>query len=484
MFCEIYDAHFEHRARAPEIAAILSLYRELTGQGGTVAFEALRSALGPVIGTLLVVAEADPQQGYRFTSVGAGTRTLTDLELEGRVVREIPGEIGPFLDELYRRADRDGRPLLTVHRSVKARHVHLWERLVLPCRALDGTLRIVDFAKPLQYRSELLDAVFEASCDGILGLKALRDADGGVCDAVVLTANRSAATYLGVPLDQVVDARLLTLMPSLRTSGAWDRCREVIERGKTERFEMGRTVNGLDTLFRVAATPLEDGFVMSMSDITDLRYALIEMEVRSEEAERAREDLAAEISARQMVEGELRRIATTDGLTGVLNRRGFEEAVRRETATARRYGYPLSVVAIDIDHFKRINDGHGHAAGDTVLMTVAAMFMEELRRDTDVVGRVGGEEFMVLLPHTPAVGAAALAERLRQHLNNMPIPVEGATLHVTASFGVRQLGPEGDPEPMMIGADDALYQAKRSGRDRVVVSSCEEGEAVVPTQAA
>jgi diguanylate cyclase (GGDEF)-like protein len=240
--------------------------------------------------------------------------------------------------------------------------------------------------------------------------------------------------------------------------------------------------------------------MISFSDVTELKYALFEMEAQKDqmelakrhaeraqaaaerarrEAERARGELQAEVAARRQLEEELRRLAHTDSLTGVLSRRGFDEALSAATSAARRHGYPVSLIAIDVDHFKAVNDTYGHAAGDVVLKSAAAMLRDELRRHTDVLGRVGGEEFMVVLPHTTLEGATLLAERLRERLSRLPITVGANIISVTASFGVNELGPAGDHELMKIGADDALYEAKRSGRNRVVTRR-PEGEAARP----
>jgi diguanylate cyclase (GGDEF)-like protein len=128
----------------------------------------------------------------------------------------------------------------------------------------------------------------------------------------------------------------------------------------------------------------------------------------------------------------------------------------------------FSIVAIDIDHFKKINDRFGHAGGDEVLMAVAAIFTETLRRNVDLVARIGGEEFMLLLPGTTQQGAIELAERLRSHLAAMPISIGEEPLAITASFGVKQFDSTSDPERLTIEADDALYKAKRGGRNCVV----------------
>jgi diguanylate cyclase (GGDEF)-like protein len=170
------------------------------------------------------------------------------------------------------------------------------------------------------------------------------------------------------------------------------------------------------------------------------------------------------------MEDELRHAAVTDPLTGVLNRRGFEEALRQTAAFSKRYGHPLSIIAMDLDHFKKVNDLHGHAAGDAALKAAASLVMQELRSETDFVGRVGGEEFTLLLPHTDADGAAALAERIRASLRQHPFLINGVPVPLAASFGVSQLADDHDVDRVLAEADKALYRAKRVGRNRVVVA--------------
>ncbi len=157
--------------------------------------------------------------------------------------------------------------------------------------------------------------------------------------------------------------------------------------------------------------------------------------------------------------------ARVDGLTGLANRRACSEALQAEVARADRFGTPLSVVLADLDGFKAVNDAHGHAVGDEVLRTFAAVLRETLR-ESDVAGRWGGEEFLLLLPGADEDGAADLAERIRAALPSRSIA--GVTeLRVTASFGVAEHGLQPDGEELVAAADAALYRAKRAGRDRV-----------------
>ncbi|QNP40079.1 sensor domain-containing diguanylate cyclase [Lysobacter solisilvae (ex Woo and Kim 2020)] len=167
---------------------------------------------------------------------------------------------------------------------------------------------------------------------------------------------------------------------------------------------------------------------------------------------------------------ELARQATTDELTGVRNRRSLLEVARQEFQRATRYGHPLSVLMIDIDHFKGINDRHGHDVGDTVLRAVANACRDELR-DSDVLGRLGGEEFGVVLPNTGRPGALVVAERLRARIDALRLDGDwGADIAPKVSVGVACM--QGAPriEAVLKQADQALYAAKAAGRNCVQVA--------------
>jgi diguanylate cyclase (GGDEF)-like protein len=167
---------------------------------------------------------------------------------------------------------------------------------------------------------------------------------------------------------------------------------------------------------------------------------------------------------------DLEALAAIDWLTGIYNRRHFETLARAELARCQRYLRPLSILMIDIDHFKAINDRFGHSAGDRVLQTVAAV-CRAAKRDSDVVARVGGEEFALMLPETTEEAATQFAERLRHQIRDCAPTVEGEKLAVTVSIGIAAANLRtAGIESLLRCADQALYQAKRSGRDRVVVS--------------
>jgi diguanylate cyclase (GGDEF)-like protein len=163
--------------------------------------------------------------------------------------------------------------------------------------------------------------------------------------------------------------------------------------------------------------------------------------------------------------GMVERQALVDGLTGLANRRAASDALHAEAARAQRLETPLSVVLADLDGFKEVNDVRGHAVGDEVLRVFADVLRETLR-ESDVAGRWGGEEFLLLLPGADEEGAAQLADRVRIALAGRDI--EGAPgLRVTASFGVAEYAGQSNSEQLVDAADSALYRAKRAGKDRV-----------------
>jgi len=170
--------------------------------------------------------------------------------------------------------------------------------------------------------------------------------------------------------------------------------------------------------------------------------------------------------------------AVRDGLTGVFNRRALTERLDSEVAHALRHKRDLCALMLDVDHFKRVNDTHGHLAGDEVLRAIAGVLGKTVRCE-DIVARYGGEEFVVLVRDTPLAGAVLLAERLRQAVESEQMSFEGTILSATASIGVAALSAIQEAksqraavaEHLLAAADAALYEAKRTGRNKVVAAS-------------
>jgi diguanylate cyclase (GGDEF)-like protein len=187
--------------------------------------------------------------------------------------------------------------------------------------------------------------------------------------------------------------------------------------------------------------------------------------------------LTALIDAKEALEQELRDAndllsvqATTDALTALPNKRAYCAALHRDLARASREGHPLSLIVMDIDHFKTFNDTWGHAVGDDVLRKVGEVLKEAVRTG-DFPARYGGEEFVVVLPHTGKHGARAVAERIRKSLEATAVLHPDGNLSVTASFGIATTDGRTDPNALFVAADSALYDAKKTGRNRVCLAA-------------
>jgi two-component system cell cycle response regulator len=246
----------------------------------------------------------------------------------------------------------------------------------------------------------------------------------------------------GIPLSEIIDY--------LRSVGAFtgadedasDKLRTLFESEKPFQVDHERPDG---TVIDIRGGPMPGGgFIASYTDITDRKH----------------------------MERELRRLATTDALTGANNRRRFTEISERELQRCKRYGHPLSVMILDADKFKNVNDTYGHEAGDRVLKTLAEVCKTQLR-DVDVFGRFGGEEFTLTFPETTREMAIEAAERLRVALSESPVELDdGTTIDFTVSIGATVLMDEADTLGIMLQrADAALYQAKENGRNRVVFSN-------------
>ena len=166
---------------------------------------------------------------------------------------------------------------------------------------------------------------------------------------------------------------------------------------------------------------------------------------------------------------EVKRLSLTDPLTGLNNRRSFDHAAQQMVGVAIRHHRPLSVLMLDIDFFKKVNDTYGHGVGDQVLARMAQVCRQSIR-STDLLARFGGEEFCLLFPETPADDAKLLAERLRQDISALVFEAAGQTFSITASLGISECFGEGDSlESLLERSDAALYQAKKAGRNRAVI---------------
>jgi len=253
--------------------------------------------------------------------------------------------------------------------------------------------------------------------------------------------------HLGAPLRQLTEAVTAIDLDSL---------------GKKWRLDLQQTQSN-------ELTQLEDAFNRMLKRLEEERIAHY---AALREINKGLEQQVAERTCDlQQANQRLEQLVRTDPLTGAANRRQFMEQAHLEIQRARRDGTPLSVLMMDLDHFKHINDTWGHAAGDLVLRNFSALVADPSRA-TDLLARLGGEEFALLLPNTGLEGAIEVALRIRQRVREQSVDTGCGQIHYSISIGAALLAPgESTYEPMLKRADAALYQAKETGRDRVVAES-------------
>jgi diguanylate cyclase (GGDEF)-like protein/PAS domain S-box-containing protein len=263
-----------------------------------------------------------------------------------------------------------------------------------------------------------------------------------LADEHVMLANERAAAVFGVPLESVVGQRTLDYYAVPE-----DRAR-LIER----LVEQGYIDSYLVRLKRRDGQEFWAEISARLVELEEQRCTLVGVH---------------DVTAQKRLEDQLRALATRDSLTGAANRRYFVERLERERERCLRSGAKLALCMLDADHFKLVNDGFGHVAGDHVLQAIASAAQGELRA-ADVLGRLGGEEFGILLPDTDLKGALVLAERVRSAVAARRVPsTDGREIRVTISVGVAELSGNEPFESLLQRADRALYGAKDRGRDRV-----------------
>jgi len=271
----------------------------------------------------------------------------------------------------------------------------------------------------------------------------------------VVDFNQAAIRLLGRGAQPTLGSTLAALLPGLNLPQALA--------GEVERHVTGH--DGQARYLRVDAAALRHSHAALAGNIVTLRDI---------SAERAAETALLEVQQRlQSANAELQRMALTDVLTGLANRRMLVARLDEEIARSRRAGSTLALLLIDVDHFKLVNDKRGHLAGDAVLGAIGEC-LRSVKRSTDVAARYGGEEFVLLLPHTPLDGALSLAERLRYLIEKSPYRAVDAEDSLTVSLGVAVFEPRmREPADLLEAADQALYRSKREGRNRVSVATSE-----------
>jgi len=287
----------------------------------------------------------------------------------------------------------------------------------------------------------------------------------------VVSLNKAAQENLEFPLAHYLGKTTFDYFYNLEDARLYyEMDMQVINSGQADlgRLDIYEAPDGNTFYKKVDRIPYFDengaiaGLTVYSYDITEQKRAEISLLEQ-------RLELEAEIKKRITAEKELRRLARTDPLTGIYNRRHFFELGNKELTRTRRTNQPLSILMFDIDHFKRINDTYGHQVGDRVLKTITATCHENLRQ-MDVFARYGGEEFVILLPEIGVDNARQVAHKMSTLIGQQEIMFENQRIAVTASLGVAALSSESESlDQLLARADDALYQAKEAGRNRVMI---------------
>ena len=305
MFKEVHVEDIESRAGAQQIAELLAHYRSLSSDGELPSYADFNPERLAEHASNLAVVEPIDCRDYLYIYYGRTIFETSGVEMLGSKVSQWKSEVGAFFCQAYDRAVSELRPIYTVHRAHHAIRVHLWERLVMPARAEDGSLRLVVFNKPREYLDDLLQAVLNASPDGVLGLRCVRSADSRIEDAMVVTANQRGADIIGCAVENLLDHPILDVIPKLRGTKTWARCLEVVETRQPQHFELSLCHSDQAKWFDVNAVPLGDKFMLSITDITSLKSAYHELEAKIRELAKADATLGEEVNRREALEGEL-----------------------------------------------------------------------------------------------------------------------------------------------------------------------------------
>ena len=252
-----------------------------------------------------------------------------------------------------------------------------------------------------------------------------------------------------------------------------DRCAAIAAGNLEERKISARTGDELDQLleaFNHMSTTLSLAEQKKQDAFAALRRSRDELEIRvlqrTADLNEVNNKLSNEIAQRIIAQTALLEAATVDPLTRLFNRRAMMERFEHEVARCHRSHIPFTVIAIDLDRFKAINDTRGHEAGDSILIEIGVR-MKSMLRSQDSIARWGGEEFVILLPETELCSGRLVAEKIRVRIANAPFYINGDAMQVTASFGVAEFGPESEINQVLKVADELAYAAKKNGRNRV-----------------
>ena len=386
-----------------------------------------------------------------------------------RIYGLVPGEVQPsyegFLervhpddrksvDERNRRAFADHQPFEDIKRCtrpdgseflMRTKGEVITNEAGEPVRML-GVCEDVTAEKEAERALAELAAIVQSSDDAIVATTP---------EGVITSWNPGATSLYGYEATEAVGANMRMLVPADHVADEEETLARLMRGEIVEHYEtVRRRKDGslLDVSIGISPVRRADGSLLAISTI------------------------GRDVTERKRFEAQLTQLANNDPMTGLVNRRRFEEELRARVSNARRYGEGGAILLLDLDNFKYVNDGFGHSAGDAMLRSIASLLTYRLR-DTDMLARLGGDEFAVLLPHADQKTAEAIAADLLAALRDHSVPIAGRPIRLTASIGIAcfDAGTSGGEE-LLADADRAMYAAKDAGRDRAVAMDALERE--------
>lgn len=449
----------EDHLRTPESRALLARYRQAQAAGPLPHVRLIDSETMRTLGRDLALVEKSAHGEFSYLYFGEALKRLTGTDLTGRSTAHQATRTGAKARSTYLKVLELRAPLFTIDRETENGRVHLWGRLHLPFDDGRGGIVICSYNRPREYTDELLRDILDSAADGILAIKAVRDSLGEVVDGTVLAANAQMLEILRRTQQEVLSTPVSRIFPGARDDTIWDRHLDVLLSRRCHTFEVRLKPGGVARWYRVVSAPLNDGIVLSFSDITELKQLNMALEEQ-------RRRLTEEMAQRTLVERNLRTLVNIDPLTNVANRRSMQERAVETLKLAAEQGVACTMIIIDIDLFKQVNDSFGHCAGDRVIQHVARIAQGCCRDERDVVARMGGEEFAMLLYNTTVAQGVVVAERLRRLVERTAMVDRARESTVTVSCGVAERRDGQGYEELLAAADRALYGAKHSGRNR------------------
>ncbi|OYU49482.1 MAG: hypothetical protein CFE31_03665 [Rhizobiales bacterium PAR1] len=458
---ELFTADLEVRLRSPEANLLLRRFRSEISTKGAATVAMLDRDIMRVYGPHLVVLEQTPDGEFTFLYSGAQVPDDAGKTLSAKLTSAIASGTAELFRLGCREASTANDAVCINHQTGMDASVHRWECLFLPMEDSEHQRMFVALCMPREHKFEFLRSLLDSLPTGAIAVSPIRDAHNEIIDGTIIAANAKAVEFTEhETVNGLLSTTLCHAFGDSTVSSGWDRHITVMRSGKAQSFDYHHRGEQATRWFNVHSSPIREGLLISMTDITDAKRAFLELEHQ-------KKVLMDEMEQRRGLEQELWALAHLDPLTSLPNRRAFRDSALLKLAESQTGHRPCAIVTIDIDHFKRVNDVYGHGAGDTVLRRVADIIKAPLRPNTDIGARMGGEEFVVLLPDTDTESAIAFAEKLRRRVEQTVVVIGENEVRPTISLGVAMNRKSTNLDDLIDRADRALYTAKRTGRNKV-----------------